>query len=539
MAPLQAAVADDRRLREDAAGADADRQRHGGGDQLLGAVEVTGEVGPVGAVVDHLDLVVAEAAIAEQFGEAVELGPPGLEVAAVEVGDRHGVAATEGHRQAAEPAAELLQLDADADPLVEVARVADHVAGAQQHRPEHLGVVQVASDRLGPAASRNASSTLRNSQCAARSTSNRARSGARLVTERGEGGLRDDSPLGHRIDEPDGAELGDRRGRLHQRPVVTGAAGLPGGVEQHRQALAVTPMVQRGGDADRQVERHRRVRRIEEAGGLQATPVVDDRFVVGVGPLGVLGRIERQLDGRRRHHRAAAPGRRGAPARTGGGRRRRACRAPSPRGRAARGAGATGGRRSGGRGTGRGRTRTAPPGRGGARSGPPPRPPRATRARPAAARRAPRRAGRRRTPSRTSAARSSTARASSSSSASRRTSQTGSDPRSTFDVMCVTSSGLPPVSSTIAAACSSVAPTSSPTSLRSRPCRVSAGDGRRPLEVGDERRQVGVEVRLGVTGREEDQQRFPAGPPAELAHDVTRRRRRPVQVLHDEQQRGR
>ena len=237
VAALQAAVGDDRRLGEDAAGADADRQRHGGGDQLLGAGQVSGEVRPVGAVVDHLDLVVAEAAIAEQFGESVELGPPGPQVAPVEVGDRHGVAAAEGHRQAAEPAAELH----NSTPMRirwsrwrgwltmwrVLSRTAPSTSGSSRSRA-------IASARGGqPQRLVDAEEQPVRGQVDEQPGPVRAR----LVTEHGEGGLRDDSPLGHRIDESDGAELRDRRGRPHQRPVVTGVGGPAG----PRRAASASP----------------------------------------------------------------------------------------------------------------------------------------------------------------------------------------------------------------------------------------------------------------------------------------------------------
>ena len=72
-----------------------------------------------------------------------------------------------------------------------------------------------------------------------------------------------------------------------------------------------------------------------------------------------------------------------------------------------------------------------------------------------------------------------------------------------------------------------------------RPCSGSRRTDGRAFEVGEQRGEVGVEVGLGVAGRDDDQQRRPVRPAGEVAHDVPRRRRRPVEVLDDEQQRRR
>ena len=225
VAALQAAVGGDHRLGEDPSRSDADGQWHGGRDDLLGAVQVTVEVGPGGVMVDELDLVVAKVAVAEEVGEAVEFVAPGPQVAPVEVGDGHGVGAAEAHRQATEPAAELQELDTDADALSLLAGVGDHVAHAEQHLAEHLGIVEVAGDRLGARRKLQRLVDVEEEPVGSQVDEEASASGGGLVVEHGEGGFSDDPSLRHRIDETDGAELRDGRGRPYQRRRVAVSLG--------------------------------------------------------------------------------------------------------------------------------------------------------------------------------------------------------------------------------------------------------------------------------------------------------------------------
>ena len=192
-----------------------------------------------------------------------------------------------------------------------------------------------------------------------------------------------------------------------------------------------------------------------------------------------LRRPPRRPARRRSSRRRRGPtGRRGGPAPTAVRRRRRSPTRP-PRWRAGPGDGAAAVRRSGASGTGRGRRRT---GRAVPAAGRPtrrPRRPPATRARRAAARRSRRPAGWRRTRRRTSPPDRAGLAPRSSSRASRRASNAARDPEWPSAVTWVTSSGLPPVSATIASASSAATPTSAATSSRSSPRssrRVTAGE---------------------------------------------------------------
>ena len=133
----------------------------------------------------------------------------------------------------------------------------NEVPGAQQHGAEDLGIVEVAGDRLGPAGQLerlvdvDEQPVRRRGRPAAgrgpRSASSPSAARAASVTAR---------PSRHRVDEPDGAELRDGGGGADERRRCRPASLRPlGGVEQHRQALRVAAVVQRGADADRQVER--------------------------------------------------------------------------------------------------------------------------------------------------------------------------------------------------------------------------------------------------------------------------------------------
>jgi len=56
--------------------------------------------------------------------------------------------------------------------------------------------------------------------------------------------------------------------------------------------------VEGGRDADREIEGQRAVRRIEEPGRIEGSPVVADRFGVGVRALRLVGGLQGQVDGR-------------------------------------------------------------------------------------------------------------------------------------------------------------------------------------------------------------------------------------------------
>ena len=167
---------------------------------------------------------------------------------------------------------------------------------------------------------RIASSTLRNSQCEARSTSKPGTGRARFRPERGERGLGDRPPLRHRVDEPDGAELRDRRAPPERAPrlspsscacrAASSSIGSPSRSPRWCSAAAMRTVRSSvtGG-----------VRRVEEAGHLEPAPVVVDGLVVRVAVLGVLGGAARPVRSPAARRRAAAPGRRGALARTGRG----------------------------------------------------------------------------------------------------------------------------------------------------------------------------------------------------------------------------
>ena len=88
-----------------------------------------------------------------------------------------------------------------------------------------------------------------------------------------------------RVDEPDGAELRDGGGGADEGVGVALVARPLGGVEQHRQPPWVAAVVRRGAGADRQVEHRAGIRWIEGARRIEGAPVVGDGLVVGVGLL--------------------------------------------------------------------------------------------------------------------------------------------------------------------------------------------------------------------------------------------------------------
>ena len=190
-------------------------------------------------------------------------------------------------RQPVELAAEPLELGADADPLVDAAGMAEQVPGAQQHGAEHLGIVEIAGDRLGLGGPVRAPRRRRRTASAtARSTSSRARAAAALVAERGEGGLGDRPAFRHRVDEPDGAELRDRRGGTHEGVGVALLAAPAAAASSSIGRPRGSPRwCERGADADRQVEHRAGIRWIEGARRIEGAPVVGDGLVVGVGML--------------------------------------------------------------------------------------------------------------------------------------------------------------------------------------------------------------------------------------------------------------
>ena len=284
------------------------------------------------------------------------------------------------------------------------------------------------------------------------------------------------------------------------RRAASSSIGRPSGSPRWWSA-APTRMVRSSHDA--WLRRGQRPRRLE------AAPVVGDGLVVGVGALVGGGAASSASPTATagvadRHGQAGVAG----PLGRAGARRRARGQRARLRGRAARGGGAAGGPGSGAE---RNRACTnAKPAAGPApgRRDRPPRPPRGARARSATGRRGRRRAGRRRTRCRTSppgrarpgvvverAGRAGTARPAAS-------------PLRASGVRWVTSSGLPWVSARITSASSAARPrelgdlVAVEAAQRDR-WRTDGERSSSASTVGE----VGVEVGLGVTGRDDDQQR--------------------------------
>ena len=82
----------------------------------------------------------------------------------------------------------------------------------------------------------------------------------------------------------------------HERPVVARLARPLGSFEQHRQAVGITPVMQCGTDAHREVERRDGISWLEEPRRLDPASIVGDRLLVCVGVLGTLTSGTDELD---------------------------------------------------------------------------------------------------------------------------------------------------------------------------------------------------------------------------------------------------